>query len=88
MNGPHCGYTVAMEPNEDDSEFLNIYLVGKQSGWVAVGFSYDQQMVCPKQTINSLHLYLRHTQMYWDVNEVQMEVLVLLIVGMIKPHPI
>lgn len=34
-----------MQPNEDDPNFLDIYLEATEPGWVAVGFSKDQHMV-------------------------------------------
>ena len=42
----NCDYYVAMGPNAEDSEFLDVYLQGTAEGWVAVGFSHNQQMVC------------------------------------------
>ena len=41
-----CAYYVAMGPNAEDSDFLDVYLRGTAEGWVAVGFSHDQRMVC------------------------------------------
>ena len=41
-----CTYYVAMGPNAEDGEFLDVYLQGTVEGWVAVGFSHDQMMVC------------------------------------------
>lgn len=40
-----CDYRVAMGPNDNDPEFLDIYLEGSRAGWVAVGFSLDKRMV-------------------------------------------
>ena len=42
----NCMYYVAMGPNAEDGEFLDVYLQGTVEGWVAVGFSLDQMMVC------------------------------------------
>ena len=54
-----------MAPNENNKEFLDIYLEGSQVGWVAVGFSLNKRMVsiecqyaCP---------YLLALQAYSDV---------------------
>ena len=40
-----CNYFVGIDTNEGDSSFLDIYLVGKAKGWVAVGFSETSDMV-------------------------------------------
>jgi hypothetical protein len=39
-----CNYFVGIDTNEGDSSFLDIYLVGKAKGWVAVGFSETSDM--------------------------------------------
>ena len=42
----NCTYYVAMGPNVENSEYLDVYLRGTAEGWVAVGFSLNQMMVC------------------------------------------
>ena len=42
----NCTYYVAMGPNTEDGEFLDVYLQGTTEGWVAVGFSHTKLMVC------------------------------------------
>lgn len=32
--------------NEDNSDFLDIYMEGATAGWIAVGFSDTASMVC------------------------------------------
>ena len=40
-----CEYFVGIDTNQNDSNFLDFYLVGKARGWVAVGFSKTANMV-------------------------------------------
>ena len=42
----NCSYYVAMGPNLEDGDFLDVYLRGTAEGWVAVGFSHTTMMVC------------------------------------------
>ncbi|XP_019855379.1 PREDICTED: putative ferric-chelate reductase 1 isoform X2 [Amphimedon queenslandica] len=39
-----CDYRVVMGSNDNDPDFLDIYLEGNRAGWVAVGFSLDRAM--------------------------------------------
>ena len=40
-----CRFFVGIDTNEEDPSFLDFYLVGKATGWVAVGFSETPNMV-------------------------------------------
>ncbi len=44
-SGSACNYYVGLNVNEDDPEYLDVYLDGVADGWVAVGFSINTQMV-------------------------------------------
>ena len=53
--GHLCAYYLAMGPNEDDKDFLNIHLEASMKAWVAVGFSKDKLMVSMKVAPENLH---------------------------------
>lgn len=42
----NCSFYWAMGPNNENPNFLDIYLEGDVGGWLAVGFSKNQLMVC------------------------------------------
>ncbi len=44
-SGSACNYYVGLNVNQDNSSYLDVYLDGVANGWVAIGFSQDQQMV-------------------------------------------
>lgn len=44
--GDACIYYVAVGPNADNADYLDVHLRGTASGWIAIGFSQDQLMVC------------------------------------------
>ena len=41
-----CDYFLGISPNSGNSSYLDFYLVGRATGWVAVGFSLTANMVC------------------------------------------
>ena len=41
----NCDYYVGLSPNAVDSTYLDVYLEGTASGWIAIGFSLNTQMV-------------------------------------------
>lgn len=40
-----CSWYFAMGPNTFNEDFLDIYMEASAGGWVAVGFSLNQEMV-------------------------------------------
>ena len=46
VNVYDCETYVGIDTNSGDSDFLDIYMEGRASGWVAVGFSDSISMVC------------------------------------------
>ena len=40
-----CTYFVGMRVNEDDSSYLDFFLTGTTTGWLAIGFSPSRSMV-------------------------------------------
>ena len=40
-----CSVYWAMGPNTDNSDCLDVYMEGDVTGWMALGFSENQQMV-------------------------------------------
>ena len=44
-DGSKCDVFLRMAPNKENKSFVDFYLEGNLKGWVAVGFSNDQNMV-------------------------------------------
>ena len=40
-----CDFFVGIDTNDNDMDFLDIYIEGEADGWVAVGFSPTRNMV-------------------------------------------
>ena len=49
----NCDYFVGIDTNQKDPSFLDFYLVGKTTGWVAVGFTKTPNMVSRNLMCNS-----------------------------------
>ena len=43
--GSNCSYYVGLNVNEENPNYLDIYLEGDAASWIAIGFSLDQYMV-------------------------------------------
>ena len=86
LTQPHCNYYVAMAPNENNKEFLDIYLEGSQVGWVAVGFSLNKRMVSIECQYAHIYLLYRLILMLSAASKTVKVTLVLLIVGMEPYH--
>ena len=44
-DGSKCHIFLRMGPNEKNHSFVDFYMEGNLTGWVAVGFSMDEKMV-------------------------------------------
>lgn len=45
-DGSKCDIFLRMAPNRENNTFVDFYMEGNMTGWVAVGFSMDDKMVC------------------------------------------
>ena len=50
-DGSKCDIFLRMAPNKDNGSFVDFYLEGNLTGWVAVGFSNDQNMASSQYNI-------------------------------------
>ena len=53
-----CDYFVGIDTNEGESSFLDVYLVGKTRGWVALGLTKTANMV-RRELYNIIHSRLQ-----------------------------
>ena len=47
-----CDYFIGIDTNRDNASYLDFYIVGRASGWVAVGLTGTANMV---YTLNLVH---------------------------------
>ena len=55
----NADYTVMVRTNNRNPSFLDFYLEGETSGWIAVGFSPTDDMVCAHIHVHTSYTHMR-----------------------------